>query len=148
MKSRGRGHPHKKMEQRRDGKPVIVMDYKTFTVEGAEKREGSEDTEAQTKAIVMRHQGAGMLVGHMVERKGDKDQWVAQRLAGDLASWECTNVVLKTDVEPSIVALRKAMAASRQHETIPVLLQHIPRRAMELLCVQSRSSLHSYAPSS
>ena len=89
VKSRGRGYPHKNMEQRRDGKPVIVMDYKTFTIEGAEKRADSEDVEAQTKAIVMRHQGAGMLVGHMVERKGDKDQLVVQRwwmtwLAGDV----------------------------------------------------------------
>ena len=56
----------------------------------------------------------------MVERKGDKDQWVAQRLVDDLASWGCTEVVLETDGEPSIVALQKAMAASRQRETIPV----------------------------
>ena len=63
VKSRGRENPHKKFEQRKDGKPVIVMDYKTFTVEGAEKKEDSEDAEAQTKAIVMRHQGTGMLVG-------------------------------------------------------------------------------------
>jgi len=47
-----------------NGKAIIVMDYKTFTVEGAQKREDSEDAEAQTKAIVMRRQGAGMLVGH------------------------------------------------------------------------------------
>merc|ERR1712086_383455 len=68
----------------------------------------------------MRRRGAGMLVGHMVERKGDKDQWVAQRLVNDMAEWGCTNVVLKTDGEPSIVALQKAIAAARQHETIPV----------------------------
>ena len=67
------------MEQRKDGKPVIVMDYKTFVVDGAKKKEDSEDADAQTTAIVMRRQGAGMLVGHMVERTGDKDQWVAQR---------------------------------------------------------------------
>jgi len=148
VKPRGRGNPHKKMEQRRGGNPVIVIDYKTFAVEGAEKREDSEDAEAQTKAIVMRHQGTGMLVGHMVERKGDKDQWVVQRLVDDLASWGCTDVVLKTDGEPSIVALQKAMAASRQHETIPVHPSAHSRIAMELLNVQSRSSLHSYAASS
>ena len=55
--SRGRGDPDKKMEQRKDGKPVTVMDYNTFTVDGAEKKEDAEDTEAQTKATVMRHQG-------------------------------------------------------------------------------------------
>ena len=43
-----------------------------------------------------------------------------QRLVDDFATWGCTDVALKTDGEPSRVALQKAMAASRRRETIPV----------------------------
>ena len=42
-----------------------------------------------------------------------------QQLIEDIASWGHTDIILKTDGEPSIVALQEKIAELRQHKTIP-----------------------------
>ena len=90
------------------------MDYKAFGT-------GMEDnsTEDKIKAIVMRDQGTGMIAGHICESKGVGDRWIVSQLIDDIATWGHTEIVLKTDGEPAIVALQRKIAEERPHQTIP-----------------------------
>ena len=87
---------------REDGKPVAVMDYKSFGANLDEDAEGEK-----MKAIVMRDQAAGMIAWHFCEQKGTGDKWIMETFADDPALWGHTGIVLKTDGEPAVVAVQK-----------------------------------------
>ena len=113
IKARGQEDPHRRVKKREDGKPVIVMDYKSL---GDKLEDGEEE---KFTCIVMRDQGTGMIASHLCERKGDKDKWVVERLCEDIASWGHADVVLKTDGEPAVIAVQDAIRNARKHATIP-----------------------------
>lgn len=111
--SRGREDPHSKVKSKANGKPVVVMDYKTF---GNGLGESADD---KIRAIVMRDQTTGMIAGHICESKGPGDRWIVEKLIDDIASWGHTDIVLKTDGEASILALQEKIAEGRTHQTVP-----------------------------
>ena len=113
VKARGKEDDHGRCEVRKDRKPVVVMDYKSL---GASLE---EEGDAALTAIVMRHQETGMIAGHLVQKKGVSDDWIVEKLVDDISSWGLTDIVLKTDGEPAIVALMDAIREKRKHETIP-----------------------------
>ena len=86
-KSRGKEDGRKKVETKRDGKPVVVMDYKSVGDDFAEVDEQTGEAEVQLQAIVMMHQGAGMIAGRIVEKKaivtnGWRTNWPKRLLDG------------------------------------------------------------------
>ena len=118
VRARGREDAHKRIETRMNGKPIIVMDYKSF---GANLEDEDDQSEQEKlKAIVMRDQETGMVSSHLVESKGVKDTWVIEKLVEDIADWGHADIVLKTDGEPAIVALQGAIREKRTNTTVPV----------------------------
>ena len=77
-----------------------MADYKTFGT----NLEDSEHDE-KIKAVVIRDQATGMIAGHMCETKGPGDKWVVNKIIEDIADWGYTDIILKTDGEPAILAL-------------------------------------------
>ena len=115
VKSRGRADAHVTVT-RRDGVPMVSLDYKSF----GECLEDVENTEeGKLRAMVMKDHETGMLSGYLIECKGDGDKWLLDKLAEDIADWGRTDIVLKTDGEPAILKVQKAIAERRSKATIP-----------------------------
>ena len=112
VKSRSREDAHPRVEVRRDGKPIVAIDCKSFGAYGDEVNEEDD----KMFAVVMRGQETGM-AGYLAEAKGDWDKWVVDRLVSDLADWGLTDIILKTDGEPAILPLQKANATTRKRIT-------------------------------
>lgn len=51
--------------------------------------------------------------------KGTADAWVTRRIVRDVEDAGLSHIISKTDGEPSIVALQRAVQASRSAKTVP-----------------------------
>ena len=56
----------------------------------------------------------GAVVAHRIEAKGPADDWIARRLVKDIEELGRGNIILKTDGEPAMIALRRAIAVLRK----------------------------------
>ena len=118
VKSRGKESPHNRHMRKEGGMPMISLDYKSFG-ECAESLNKEDQKGEKIRAVVMRDHDTGMIAAHLIERKGDSDEWLVKRLVLDIADWGRTDVVLKTDGEAAIVGLQRAIAEGRIHSTVP-----------------------------
>ena len=66
------------------------------------------------KIIVGKDEPTGMLVSHRVEAKGPGDELIIRRLVKDLEELGRGDIILKTDGEPSMLAVQKAVALMRK----------------------------------
>ena len=118
VKSRGRESPHDRPMGKDEGKPMISIDYKSFG-ECMEALTNDGPAEEKIRAVVMRDHNTGMLAGHLIKCKGDSDEWLVKRLTSDIADWGRTDIILKTDGEPAIIGLQRAISEGRSHDTVP-----------------------------
>ena len=115
VQARGREDDHKRNKEKVESDvPTIVMDYKSY---------GQDVDDDKLTAIVMRDQRTGMTAAHVCLSKGAEDLWTVNRLVMDIDEWGYTDIILKTDGEPSIVMVAEAMKRRRHHPTLP---QHPP----------------------
>ena len=108
-KARGKEDAHKK-GQTKGEKPIVSMDYKSFG-------ENSGDDDKMTM-IVIKDEMTGCIAAHVCQTKGSTDQWVVDRLCDDVELFGHTEVILKSDGEPSIVQVQSAIKDKRAHNTI------------------------------
>ena len=108
-KARGKEDAHKKVQVKGD-KPIISMDYKTFG------ESPSEDD--KLTMIVLKDETTGCVAAHVCQSKGSTDRWVVDRLCDDVELFGHSEVILKSDGEPSIVQVQGAIRESRTHGTI------------------------------
>ena len=86
------------------------MDYKQL---GTDMDEDAD--EMKLTMVVMRDQSTGMVASHICGRKRRDDEWFVNRLVDDIEAWGCTDVVLKSDGEPAMLAVQEAIGRARKH---------------------------------
>ena len=109
MAGRGQKSGHKK--QKRDGGelPRFAMDYGFLGDEG----------QPTASLLVMRELKTGMMLGIIVEKKGVGAPWVEQRIANFINGFGHKKLLVRSDNEPSILALRKKVAELVEGQVIP-----------------------------
>ena len=106
-KAREMPHFRKKNGGRDDetGLPVVAMDY--------------EMLEEKITTLVIKDESSGAVLCYECECKGPRDSWVVRQLCRDLEEWGRSDICLKTDGEPAMVALQAAVAGERPAQTVP-----------------------------
>ena len=108
----GKEDPHKRAgEGEKEGMPEIGLDYYYLG--------DPEDEEGQVTVMAMKDRVTGNLWGNVCEKKGPGDRWILDKLNRNICTLGRHNIVLKTDGEPSIVAMQAKIAEKREGFTIP-----------------------------
>ena len=55
-----------------------------------------------------------MVTAHGMDTKGPTDEWIVQRIVQDIKELEGNDIVLKTDGEPAMVAVQRAVTILRK----------------------------------
>ena len=108
-KARGKEDAHKKAQVKGE-KPIVSMDYKTFG-----EHPGEDD---KMTMVVMKDEMTGCVAAHVCQTKGATDQWIVDRLCDDIELFGHTEVILKSDGEPSMVQVQGAIREKRAHGAI------------------------------
>ena len=116
----GREDPHRRGEAKRNGNenslPKVSMDYQELI---SRAKKDPDDDDAVVKIIVAKDEPTGTIFAYRVNQKGSGDEWVIRRLVQDIADMGRTDIVLKTDGEPAMISLQKAIQAARTSQTVP-----------------------------
>ena len=71
------------------------------------------------KIVVMKDEESRQVVSHRVDMKGLGDAWIVKKLVKDIEEMGRRDIILKTDGEPCMLALQRAMALLRPGLTKP-----------------------------
>ena len=107
VKSKAKEDAHRRNDDGRDektGLPVIAMDYAFL--------------EEKVTLLVVKDENSGGVLTYDCQNKGPGDAWVMKQLVRDLEDWGRLDVHIKTDGEPAMLAVQKALATLRPHRTI------------------------------
>ena len=112
VKSKGREDAHaRSSEDENPGLPVISMDY----------NELDDKTESRSnKTLIVKDEESGAVLQYKVKCKGPKGEWVIKKLVRDIEELGRTDIRLKTDGEPSIVAIQSKVSEARKARTLPI----------------------------
>ena len=107
VKASGHEAPHKRRLERDEetGFPVISMDY--------------EALEDEIKFLALKDEVSGGLWSYDCESKGPSDAWVVRQIVRDLEDMGRKEICLKSDNEPAMLAMQKAIATAREATTLP-----------------------------
>ena len=99
-------HFRAEVDHKDDGVPMVCMDYK-------------ELEKGRPLHIVIRERATGRTYGAKCLRKGPPDAWLVTRLAIKIGSWglQDTKLWVKSDGEPAIKALQRAIGEERRSAT-------------------------------
>ena len=112
VKAKGREDAHKRGDgKEKPGLPIISMDYSELD---------DEDEARSNKTLVVKDELSGAVLQYKVKCKGTGDDWVVKKLVRDIEEFGRTDIRLKTDGEPAIVALQAKVQETRKPRTIPV----------------------------
>ena len=92
------------------------MDYQEL-ISAAKKSPG--ENEMTVKIIVAKDESTGVLMAYRTSQKGHGDTWLIKRLIQDIENLGRTSIILKTDGEPAMATLQRALQAARPHQTVP-----------------------------
>ena len=104
--------PHQKKMEGPGSVPVISIDY-AFMGLGQHEDDGS-----QNPILVMEDDTTKVITAHMMPRKGP-DEYATSRIAQDIRGLGYRKIILKSDQEPAIVALKDSVSAATGIEVIP-----------------------------
>ena len=121
--ARGKEAPHKRqvgagLDRRKARLPKVSLDYQELKSKPkiqAESQAAAEDANSMLRIIVGKDEATGMTMAHRVVAKGPADEWVTKRLVKDIEELGRGDVVPKTDGEPAMIALQKAIAELRRN---------------------------------
>ena len=108
----GRGHSGHHQRQLRDVEqevPTISIDYAFMNAKTA--------VEAKQPIIVLKDRKSGTIKAHVVEEKG-VNAYAIKRIGQDIGLLGYNRIILKSDNEPAIMALKAAIKAERPEEII------------------------------
>ena len=109
----GRGqndHHRRQLADREQDVPTVSVDY-------AFLGETGKETDKLQPMIVMKDRRSGTIRAHLVEEKG-VNQYAIKRMGQDLALLGYKKIIMKSDNEPALVALKQAVKAERPEEII------------------------------
>ncbi len=113
IKAKGKEDAHvRDTSDEKDGLPIISMDYCELDDLETEKR--------SNKTLVIKDEHSGALLQYRVLCKGAGDDWVVKRAVRDIEEFGRTDIRLKTDGEPAIVALQSKIIEARKPRTVPI----------------------------
>ena len=104
--------PHHPKAEGQGGIPVISIDY-AFMGSGQEDEDGS-----QNPILVVEDDTSKAVMAHMLPRKG-ADEYAVERLKQDLGLLGYKRIVLKSDQEPAILALKAEVKRTSDIEIVP-----------------------------
>jgi len=113
VRAMGREEPHNRVKETQETSlPTIGMDYDKYGEE--------EAVSLQVTTLVLKDSETGMLKGHVTEVKGPRDEWIVKKCCQDIEGLGHSNILLKTDGEPALVAVQSKIVARREGKTVPV----------------------------
>ena len=74
----------------------------------------NEESKIAQQIIVGKDETTGMLLAHFIKCKGTGDEWLMRQLVRDIEEFGRSDVILKTDGEPAIVALQSRIQSMRK----------------------------------
>ena len=86
--------------------PMVCMDYCFYSG-------GETVSETGAAILVVRDRDTKVTYGHMVKEKGVGDGWIVDRVAEDIENMGYSEITLKTDQEPAIRDLQRAVKEKR-----------------------------------
>ena len=113
VKAKGKEDAHRRKKTTKDKMdqnnrlPKISMDYQEL--KSRAKKGPSEDDEV-VKIIVGIDEATGCKMSYRVKSKGAQDTWIVKRLVTEIEELGRRDIILKTDGEPAMVAMQKAIA--------------------------------------
>ena len=110
IQGRGKEDAHKRQDKDHGGKPVVSADYKSF---------GHDEDDDKITVIILKDEDTGLMSSHRCDRKGASDGWVIDQIKDDIDNMGHTEVIFKTDGEPSIIQVQEKVQELRSHRTIP-----------------------------
>ena len=111
VRGRAAAPPHRRAHvyNREQGVPMVVGDYCYMT--GQDRH--SEDAASKPTILVMREVRSGATMSMVVPGKGDTVKWVVDRCVNFIDDIGFQKVILRSDQEPSIASLFRAVRAAR-----------------------------------
>ena len=97
-------HPRSSGRDAETGLPIISLDYDLI--------------EDKITVLIVKDKESSACLAYECTTKGPDDEWVVRQLVKDLESWGRTDIVLKTDGEPAMLALQSAIIKARSHRTV------------------------------
>ena len=126
VRGRGKSYPHRKVDHSQDGSdPVLSLDYGFFGAPGelpADAVGGS-----RMPVLVCRDRQSKALFTHLVPAKGVEHFYPEEALLRDIKFLGYSKVTLKSDQEPSIVALANAVKNSLSGKGIQCQIENSPK---------------------
>ena len=107
VEAMGREDPHWRRHEKTDnetGLPTISMDY--------------EMLEEKITTLVVKDNESGSTLCFDCVVKGPTDTWVVKQLVGEIEHWGRRDICLKSDGEPAMLALQRAVADMRTGRTV------------------------------
>ena len=92
--------------------PVISIDYMYLKA-----REGDETIEEGQPILIMKDRKSKTITAHVVEHKGANENAI-KRLGQDIGLLGYKKIILKSDEEPSIIALKQTVKRERSEQII------------------------------
>ena len=112
VKAKGKESPHwRSKNTEKPGLPIVSMDYNELDDEKGYR---------SNKTLVVKDENSGAVLHYKIKTKGAGDEWVVKKVARDIEELGRTNIRLKTDGEPAIVALQAKVQSARTATTIPL----------------------------
>ena len=111
VKARGREDAHRRKQKNKEdesGLPTLSLDYQTL----------NEVEVNDVKVIVGKNEVTGEVLAHNVLEKGPGDAWVTRRIVRDMQEMGLGHAVIKTDGEPSMIALQERLQSMRAGRTV------------------------------
>ena len=124
VRAKGKEDPHPrkrvcKVEEHADKFPILSLDYQELKSKAKKSSTENDKTDKVFKIVVMKDEESGSVFAHRVDMKGPGDVWVVKKLVKDIEELGRRDIILKTDGEPSMLSLQRAMALLRPGLTKP-----------------------------
>ena len=116
VRGKSKGKPHRKGKGEEKEIPTLALDY-TFMYETQREHEEKGMPILVIKDLKQESSGTGMLFAHVVPQKGVQP-YAVKTLAGAIAQLGHQEIVLKSDGEPAIVALKEAAKRERNERIV------------------------------
>ena len=103
----GREDAHRRHRDTKDeetGLPTVSMDYELL--------------EEKITALVVKDNESGSTLCYDCTAKGPSDTWVVKQVVHDIGHWGRRDLCLKSDGEPAMLALQRAIAELREGRTV------------------------------
>ena len=116
--------PHRRVDKSNEGTPTISIDYAFLNEKQEIQRRNKSSDEIETvetlgmPILAIKDRKSGMIQSRVVPAKG-AEKFAIKRLVKDLELLGYNKVVLKSDNEASIIALKKAVKETTKVEIIP-----------------------------